>query len=120
MNEQNRNFLFAILLSIGVLGLWEFMYAQPQREKAEHIAQQQKIERGVETPAQGTPGAPPSPNAAGAPQTERIIKSIVVKRLGTPEDVARAAMFFLSPDNGFVTGQTLYVCGGTTLGVAPV
>ena len=35
-------------------------------------------------------------------------------------DVARAAMFFLSPDNGFVTGQMLYVCGGTTLGVAPI
>ncbi len=39
---------------------------------------------------------------------------------GLPEDVARAAMFFLSPDNGFVTGQMLYVCGGTTLGVAPI
>ena len=48
-------------------------------------------------------------NPAGAPQTERIINSIVVKRLGTPEDVARAAMFFLSPDNGFVTGQMLRV-----------
>ncbi|MDM9561010.1 MULTISPECIES: SDR family NAD(P)-dependent oxidoreductase [Bordetella] len=59
-------------------------------------------------------------NPDGAPQTQRIINSIVVKRLGTPEDVARAAMFFLSPDNGFVTGQMLYVCGGTTLGVAPV
>ncbi len=59
-------------------------------------------------------------NPEGAPQTQRILDSIVVKRMGTPEDVARAAMFFLSPDNGFVTGQVLYVCGGTTLGVAPV
>lgn len=59
-------------------------------------------------------------NPEGAPQTQRILDSIVVKRIGTPEDVARAAMFFLSPDNGFVTGQVLYVCGGTTLGVAPV
>ncbi|KDB62873.1 KR domain protein [Bordetella bronchiseptica B18-5 (C3)] len=59
-------------------------------------------------------------NPERAPRTQRIIDSIVVKRLGTPEDVARAAMFFLSPDNGFVTGQVLYVCGGTTLGVAPV
>ncbi len=59
-------------------------------------------------------------NPEGAPQTQRIIDSIVVKRIGTPEDVARATMFFLSPDNGFVTGQVLYVCGGTTLGVAPV
>lgn len=59
-------------------------------------------------------------NPEGAPQTERILKSIAVGRMGAPDDVARAALFFLSPDNGFVTGQVLYVCGGTTLGVAPV
>ena len=59
-------------------------------------------------------------NPEGAPQTERILKSIAVGRMGTAEDVARAVLFFLSPDNGFVTGQILYVCGGTTLGVAPV
>lgn len=61
-----------------------------------------------------------SSNPEGAPRTQKIIDSIVVKRIGTPEDVARAAMFFLSPDNGFVTGQVLYVCGGVTLGLAPV
>ncbi|MEZ5643709.1 MAG: SDR family oxidoreductase [Burkholderiaceae bacterium] len=59
-------------------------------------------------------------NPDGAPQTERILKSIAVGRMGTPDDVARAALFFLAPENGFVTGQVLYVCGGTTLGVAPV
>jgi len=36
------------------------------------------------------------------------------------EDVASAALFFRSPDNGFVTGRVLHVCGGTTLGVAPI
>ena len=61
-----------------------------------------------------------SSNPADAPQTRRIIESIAVKRLGTPEDVARATLFFLSPDNGFITGQVLYVCGGTTLGIAPL
>jgi 3-oxoacyl-[acyl-carrier protein] reductase len=59
-------------------------------------------------------------NPEGAPQTQRIIDSILVGRIGTPEDVARAALFFLAPENGFVTGQVLYVCGGTTLGVAPI
>ncbi|MDF3831678.1 SDR family oxidoreductase [Cupriavidus basilensis] len=59
-------------------------------------------------------------NPEGSEQTRRILASIAVKRMGTPEDVARASMFFLSPENGFVTGQVLYVCGGTTLGVAPV
>ncbi|HLV28607.1 MAG TPA: SDR family oxidoreductase [Burkholderiaceae bacterium] len=59
-------------------------------------------------------------NPDGAPRTRKIIDSIIVKRLGTPEDVARAALFFLSPENSFVTGQVLYVCGGTTLGTATV
>jgi NAD(P)-dependent dehydrogenase (short-subunit alcohol dehydrogenase family) len=59
-------------------------------------------------------------NPDGAPQTQRILDSIAVGRMGTAADVARAALFFLSPDNGFVTGQILYVCGGTTLGTAPL
>lgn len=59
-------------------------------------------------------------NPDGAPRTRKIIDSIIVKRLGTPEDVARAAMFFLAPENNFVTGQVLYVCGGTTLGTAAI
>jgi NAD(P)-dependent dehydrogenase (short-subunit alcohol dehydrogenase family) len=41
---------------------------------------------------------------------------IPVRRVGTPDDVARAVMFFVAPDNGFVTGQSLYVCGGTSVG----
>jgi NAD(P)-dependent dehydrogenase (short-subunit alcohol dehydrogenase family) len=59
-------------------------------------------------------------NPQGAPATQKIIDSIVVGRLGTPEDVARSVMFFLDQANSFITGQVLYVCGGTTLGVAPV
>ena len=52
----------------------------------------------------------------GSPQVERIIQGIPVKRLGQPEDVARAVMFFVDRDAGFVTGQVLYVCGGTSVG----
>jgi NAD(P)-dependent dehydrogenase (short-subunit alcohol dehydrogenase family) len=52
----------------------------------------------------------------GSPQVERIAGSIPVKRLGQPGDVARAVMFFADRDNGFVTGQVLYVCGGTSVG----
>lgn len=59
-------------------------------------------------------------NPEGAPRTQKIIDSIIVKRLGTPEDVARATLFFLSPENSFITGQVLYVCGGTTLGTAAI
>jgi 3-oxoacyl-[acyl-carrier protein] reductase len=51
-----------------------------------------------------------------SPKLARIVDSIPVKRLGRPEDVARAVMFFAAPDAGFVTGQTLFVCGGTSVG----
>jgi NAD(P)-dependent dehydrogenase (short-subunit alcohol dehydrogenase family) len=46
----------------------------------------------------------------------QVAASIPVGRLGRPSDVARAVQFFLNPDNSFVTGQTLLVCGGASLG----
>ena len=52
----------------------------------------------------------------GSAQVERIAQAIPVKRLGQPDDVARAVMFFAHRDAGFVTGQVLYVCGGTSVG----
>lgn len=52
----------------------------------------------------------------GSPQVERIAQAIPVKRLGQADDVARAVLFFADRDNGFVTGQVLYVCGGTSVG----
>jgi len=45
-----------------------------------------------------------------------LAAAIPVQRLGRSDDVARAVMFFCNPANGFVTGQTLYVCGGASLG----
>jgi 3-oxoacyl-[acyl-carrier protein] reductase len=51
-----------------------------------------------------------------SPKLPRIVDSIPVRRLGRPEDVARAVLFFVAPEAGFVTGQTLFVCGGTSVG----
>jgi 3-oxoacyl-[acyl-carrier protein] reductase len=51
-----------------------------------------------------------------SPKLPRIVDAIPVKRLGRPEDVARAVLFFVAPEAGFVTGQTLFVCGGTSVG----
>ena len=41
-------------------------------------------------------------------------------RIGTPEDTAQAAAFFLAEDSGFINGQTLYVCGASSIGRAGV
>jgi len=55
-------------------------------------------------------------NPADSPRTQAIIDAVPVKRLGQPDDVAGAVDFFLDANSGFVTGQTLYVCGGMTVG----
>ena len=53
----------------------------------------------------------------GDPRIGQMVAGIPVRRLGRPEDIARAVMFFAAPEAGFVTGQTLFVCGGTSLGM---
>lgn len=45
----------------------------------------------------------------------RLRDSVPVKRIGTPEDIALAVEFFLDPAASYITGQTLYVCGGRSL-----
>jgi NAD(P)-dependent dehydrogenase (short-subunit alcohol dehydrogenase family) len=57
-------------------------------------------------------------NPHNAPRTRAIIDAIPVKRIGTPDDVAHAVAYFLDVRSGFVTGQTHYVCGGMTVGLA--
>ena len=41
-----------------------------------------------------------------------ILSNIPAGRMGTPEDIANAVLFFASPDSSFVTGQILTVDGG--------
>ena len=53
---------------------------------------------------------------AGSDKERALAASVPVKRLGESADVARAVGFFTDADNGFVTGQVLYVCGGTSVG----
>ncbi len=62
------------------------------------------------------PGAFPTAAEEIHPNREEMVRGILeqqaIKRRGRPEDIANAALFFASPDSGFVTGQTLLVDGG--------
>ncbi len=49
----------------------------------------------------------------------RMRACIPQRRLGTPADIAAAAMFFASEEASFVTGQTLVIDGGQTLPELP-
>lgn len=57
-------------------------------------------------------------NPSDSPRTQAIIDAIPVRRIGAPDDVANAVAFLLDERSGFITGQTLYVCGGMTIGAA--
>jgi len=59
-------------------------------------------------------------NPPDSPRTRAIIDGIPVGRMGKPEDVAQAVSFFLEEHSGFITGQTLVVCGGVTVGKTAV
>jgi len=63
----------------------------------------------VETP-HFTRGHPP-----GSKQRQTVVDMVLVKRLGTPKDMARAVEFLLDDEAGFITGQALFVCGGTSV-----
>ena len=59
-------------------------------------------------------------SAAAFPDPSKAVadagKRTVLKRLGLPEDVARAALFFASDDSAWVTGTALTVDGGIMTG----
>ncbi|AUM75274.1 SDR family NAD(P)-dependent oxidoreductase [Paracoccus jeotgali] len=55
-----------------------------------------------------------------SPQQQDLAQRIPVGRLGTVADVTRAFMFLADPEAGFITGQTLFVCGGASIGTVPI
>jgi 3-oxoacyl-[acyl-carrier protein] reductase len=52
----------------------------------------------------------------GGDRHRQVAESTPLKRWGTPEDVAGAAVFLASPAAAFITGQTILVGGGAVMG----
>jgi NAD(P)-dependent dehydrogenase (short-subunit alcohol dehydrogenase family) len=48
-------------------------------------------------------------------RVSRILEGVPLGRVGTPEDVAGAALFLASDDAAYVTGIILFVDGGWIL-----
>ena len=74
------------------------------------------------------PGVIPTPMTEGIAQARAEIRGstkeemlgmfaplTALKRLGTPEEVAKAVLFFASDDSSYITGQTLEVDGGLVM-----
>ncbi|WOP19634.1 SDR family NAD(P)-dependent oxidoreductase [Raineyella sp. LH-20] len=50
----------------------------------------------------------------GVARRQRVA-AVPLRRAGTPEDVAAATAFLLSPDASYITGECLHVCGGDVM-----
>jgi 3-oxoacyl-[acyl-carrier protein] reductase len=53
---------------------------------------------------------------AGSEAEARFLSAIPMHRLGRPEEIAATIAFLLSENAGFITGQTLFVDGGASIG----
>lgn len=54
----------------------------------------------------------------GSEAERRFLSLVPMQRFGTPDELAAAIAFLLSEDAGFITGQTLFVDGGASIGKA--
>ncbi|WP_337844730.1 SDR family oxidoreductase [Thermus sp.] len=50
---------------------------------------------------------------------EKAIQATPLGRVGRPIEVAQAALFLVSDESSFITGQVLFVDGGRSIGAAP-
>jgi 3-oxoacyl-[acyl-carrier protein] reductase len=57
-------------------------------------------------------------NPEDSPKTKAILNAIPLKRMGQPEDVANLVSFLASDEASFITGQSIFICGGITVGLA--
>ena len=90
-------------------------YAAPKAalvHTARILARQWTIRVNVVAPGVNSAGMAKESVRSG--KYDRFIESKSIPRFGKPEDVARAILFFLEPDN-YVTGQVLTVDGGLSL-----
>jgi NAD(P)-dependent dehydrogenase (short-subunit alcohol dehydrogenase family) len=91
------------------------VYAAPKAalvHAARILAKQWKARVNVVAPGVNDAGMARQSVQSG--KYDSFLERKIVPRFGRPEDVARAILFFLEPDN-YVTGQVLTVDGGLSL-----
>lgn len=59
-------------------------------------------------------------NPPGSDGERRYLSGVPMRRFGRPDEIAAAIEFLLSEDAGYITGQTLFVDGGASIGKALV
>ena len=55
-------------------------------------------------------------NPPDSSQRRDLLQRVPMGRIGQPDEVAHAVAFFMSKQASYISGQTVYVCGGASLG----
>jgi NAD(P)-dependent dehydrogenase (short-subunit alcohol dehydrogenase family) len=62
-----------------------------------------------------TPGTEATTKYIDEETAKRFIENSPLKRMGEPEDIAKAVVFLVSDDSDYITGETLVIDGGWTV-----
>ena len=104
------------------IGLTAYASAKAGMEYATQIA---AVEYGpqlvrVNAVASGLIETPMTARVFSVPLAIQAVRELTpLGRMGCPDDIAKAALFFCSDLSDYVTGQTLCVCGGSSLLALP-
>lgn len=115
LGERDGSVVFtSTMQGVGVFA-GSTVYAAPKAalvHTAKILAKQWKIRVNVVAPGVNNAGMASQSVESG--KYDSFLERGIVPRFGKPEDVARAILFLLEPDN-YVTGQILTVDGGLSL-----
>lgn len=115
LGEQDGSIvLTSTMQGVGVFA-GSTVYAAPKAaliHTAKILAKQWKVRVNVVAPGVNDAGMARQSVQSG--KYSSFLERGIIPRFGKPEDVARAVLFFLEPDN-YITGQVLTVDGGLSL-----
>jgi NAD(P)-dependent dehydrogenase (short-subunit alcohol dehydrogenase family) len=106
--------LLSTMQGVGVFS-GSAVYAAPKAaliHTAKILAKQWKVRVNVVAPGVNNAGMAEQSVRSG--KYDPYLEKQIIPRFGRPDDVARAILFFMEPDN-YVTGQVLTVDGGLSL-----
>ena len=114
---------FELNRSLSGMGLLPSIALRPRlRPKLERLTDSLLFRLSRPSPLTWMVGLRPARNPAPPMKAQRsadfiraMEESIPLGRLGTPRDIANAALFFASDDASYITGTTIIVDGGQTL-----
>ncbi len=115
VNAARGSKTFGMLAHCAGKAAVEAMSRQIAIEGGPHAIRCNTIAPGlVQTDATASAGVSQGGSGAVSPQRQAILDRLLIKRLGTPEDIAYCAVYLASDEAQWVTGANFAINGGVT------